>query len=113
MVVKPARIERVEHTARFVQLEGGLPELKGELDFMEWRNSIADLQLSGLVDKEDSMKVQIASAEICSGVGVQRLDNSSTYFNALIDGLNHQAAHTLRTIGVIYCNDFIAQAEHV
>lgn len=50
-----------EHTARLAQLEGGLHELKGRLDFSERCNNVADSSYSMLCDECDSIRCQIAS----------------------------------------------------
>lgn len=61
MVAEQALSERAEHVAWIAQLEGDLYELMGQLHFLEYQNSVADLRYSILSDECDSLKRQIAS----------------------------------------------------
>lgn len=58
---KQARIERAKHMARIAQLENGLHERKGKLDFLKRRNDVLNSHYSILGDECDSLKLQISN----------------------------------------------------
>lgn len=80
---------------------------------MERRNNIENSRYSILSDECDLVKRQIASCGVCSGQMVQRLANEPKGVDALIDGLNCDAAHVEKAAQDTFRNKSVALAERL
>lgn len=96
-------MDREEHTARIVQLEGEQHESAGKMAFSERRNSVADLQYSMLSDKCNSLKTQFASGGVCKEGMLQLLANPFKNVDASLDDFNRHAAHAQKGVPDTFC----------
>lgn len=112
VVAEQAITEIAEQTAWIIELEDESHKLKGKLELLERRKSVASYCTSLLADEYYLQRHQIASCRVCSGEIEKRLSNAIKDVNASIDDLNLLAANVQKSEQDTFYGKFVSLAKH-